>query len=40
MTTNRTRLIDIWHASHYTSDSATSRAADEIINAPEKHLLT
>ncbi len=34
------RLIDSWHFSYLTSDNATSRAADEIIEDPERHLLT
>ena len=40
MTTNRTRLIDLWHASYYSGINATNNAADEIINEPERHLLT
>ena len=40
MAGNRFRFIDYWHFSHVTCDNATARAADEIINEPEKHLLT
>ena len=40
MAGNRFRYIDYWHFRTLNSDSATQRAADDIIGAPEKHLLT
>ena len=40
MAGNRTRLIDYALVRHLNSDDATNRAADEIINEPERHLLT
>lgn len=40
MAGDRFRLIDSWHFAFLNSDSATQHAADEIINTPEKHLLT
>ena len=36
----RLRLIDPWYYTDVIKDNATQRAADEIINTPEKHLLT
>lgn len=40
MSGKRFRPIDFWNYSYFNSDSATIRAADEIINKPDKHLLT
>lgn len=40
MSGKRFRPIDFWHYSFFNSDSATTKAADEIINKPDKHLLT
>ena len=40
MAGNRFRYVDYWHFRTVESNSATQTAADEIINAPEKHLLT
>ena len=34
------RVIDSWHFANLTKDNATNQAADEIIENPEKHLLT
>lgn len=40
MSGSRFRPIDFWHYSYFNSDSATIKAADEIINKPDKFLLT
>lgn len=40
MAGNRQRYVDYWHFRFVNEHDATSRAADEIIAAPEKHLLT
>lgn len=40
MAGDRFRAIDSWHFKFLNDDSATSQAADEIIETPEKHLLT
>ena len=40
MAGNRFRYVDYWHSRFLYSNSEQSKAADEIINAPEKHLLT
>lgn len=40
MAGNRFRVVDSWHHAFINSDNATVRAADEIIEQPEKHLLT
>lgn len=41
MAGNRFRYVDWTHSRYLNSnDKATSRAADDIINSPEKHLLT
>ena len=39
MAGNRHRFIDSFHSSFLQSDNATQRAADVIINEPERHLL-
>jgi hypothetical protein len=36
----RFRTIDSWSFRYLNKDNATSRAADDIIETPEKHLLT
>lgn len=38
MAGNRFRYVDYWHFRHLNAESQT--AADEIINEPERHLLT
>lgn len=40
MPVDRFRYIDSWHFSKITQDNATAFAADEIINEPDRHLLT
>lgn len=40
MAGNRFRFVDYWHFRNLSKDNATQRAADEIIETPEKHLLT
>ena len=40
MAGNRFRTIDYWHFRYINTDTATTLAADEIIDTPEKHLLT
>jgi hypothetical protein len=41
MAGNRFRYVDYWHFNQIdSSDKVTNDAADEIINNPEKHLLT
>ena len=40
MAGNRFRIIDSWHNAFVSKTNATSHAADEIIETPEKHLLT
>lgn len=40
MTIERFRPVDPWHFRYFNNDDATIRAADEIINRPDKHLLT
>ena len=40
MAGNRFRGLDYWHFRYITQDNDTMRAADEIINTPDKHLLT
>jgi hypothetical protein len=40
MAGNRFRMLDSWHFGYYAADNATAHAADEIINTPEKHLMT
>ena len=41
MAGNRFRYVDYWHFRHLNSqEQQTQRAADEIIETPEKHLLT
>jgi hypothetical protein len=40
MAGNRFRYVDYWHFKFINSNAETSRAADEIINEPERHLLT
>ena len=40
MAGNRLRAVDFWHSRFMSSETPTSLAADEIIDAPEKHLLT
>jgi len=37
---SRIRALDYFHTSSLNSDNATARAADEIIDHPDKHLLT
>ena len=36
----RFRYVDFWHFRNLSNNSAVEQAADEIINNPEKHLLT
>jgi len=40
MAGDRRRLVDYWITKNYGSFNATEDAADEIIERPEKHLLT
>ena len=40
MAGNRFRYVDYWHSRFLNSTSEQSKAADEIINEPERHLLT
>ena len=40
MAGNRFRVVDSWHHSFLNSDNDTAKAADEIIEQPEKHLKT
>ncbi len=40
MAGSRFRYVDYWHSRFLNADSASAKAADEIINNPEKHLLT
>lgn len=41
MAGNRFRYVDYWHFNQIeSSDKVINEAADEIINNPEKHLLT
>ena len=40
MAGNRFRVIDYWHFSFADKHNATMTAADEIIETPEKHLMT
>ena len=41
MAGNIFRYVDYWHFRHLNSDDkSTARAADDIINEPERHLLT
>ncbi len=40
MAGNRQRFVDSWHSGFLQEDSATQRAADVIINEPERHLLS
>ena len=40
MSGNRFRYIDSFHFFHLHQDNATTQAASEIIENPEKHLLT
>lgn len=40
MAGNRFRYVDYWHSRFLNQSSDQSRASDEIINEPERHLLT
>ena len=40
MASNRYRNIDSWHFAPLNNIDATNAAADELIDQPEKHLLT
>ena len=40
MAGDRFRALDSWHFRFLNSDSDTIQAADEIIDTPDKHLLT
>ncbi|CDW72799.1 UNKNOWN [Stylonychia lemnae] len=40
MAGNRFKYVDYLYVRHLGSDSATAKAADEIISQPDKHLLT
>ena len=40
MAGNRLRPVDWWHSRYVEHNSLTSEAADEILDTPEKHLLT
>ena len=40
MAGNRFRYVDYWHSRFLSSSSQESKAADEIINEPERHLLS
>jgi hypothetical protein len=40
MAGNRLKFVDFMHSRFFSADNATSRAADEIINTPDMHLLT
>ena len=40
MAGNRFRYVDYWHSRFLNASSQESRAADEIINEPERHLLS
>jgi hypothetical protein len=40
MSGNRYRAIDPWHYRYLNANNATMAAADELINEPERHLMT
>mmetsp|Transcript_2834 Transcript_2834/g.1945 ORF Transcript_2834/g.1945 Transcript_2834/m.1945 type:complete len:89 (-) Transcript_2834:224-490(-) len=40
MAGNRLRPVDHWHGRYLGRDTPTTIAADEIIDTPEKHLMT
>lgn len=40
MAGNRFRYVDYWHFRHLNSDQESAKAADQIIENPESHLLT
>ena len=40
MAGDRFRAIDSWHFRFLNKDNETQRAADEIIDTPDKHLMT